>query len=79
MHRLLTMSILALLMVFTARGEGLDTLQIYVQQGDSCMQQYNTFEALKYYQAAFEMADTIEVRTKLADCYYKLGNYNQTS
>ena len=50
------MSILALLTVTTARGEGLDTLQIYVQQGDSCMQQYNTFEALKHYQQAFDVA-----------------------
>ena len=48
--------ILALLTVTTARGEGLDTLQIYVQRGDSCMQQYNTFEALKHYQQAFDAA-----------------------
>ncbi len=68
MHRLFTMFfdlkgtkcgvafILALLTVTTARGEGLDTLQIYVQRGDSCMQQYNTFEALKHYQQAFDAA-----------------------
>ncbi len=47
--------------------------------GDSCMQQYNTFEAQEYYQKAFAMADTIETRTKLADCYYKRGNYRQTA
>ena len=56
MHRLFTMFILALLAVFTARGEGLDSLKIYVQQGDSLMQQYNTFEALKHYQQAFDVA-----------------------
>ena len=56
MHRLLTMSILALLTVTTVRGEGLDSLQILVQRGDSCMQQYNTFEALKHYQRAFDIA-----------------------
>lgn len=56
MHRLFTMFILALLTATAARGEGLDTLQIYVQQGDSCMQQYNTFEALKHYQQAFDVA-----------------------
>ena len=50
------MSILALLAATTARGEGWDSLQICVQQGDSCMQQYNTFEALKYYQQAFDIA-----------------------
>ena len=47
---------LALLTTTAARGEVLDTLQIYVQRGDSCMQQYNTFEALKHYQRAFDVA-----------------------
>ena len=28
-------------------------LLLLVQAGDSCMQQYNTFEALKYYQEAY--------------------------
>jgi len=51
----------------------------FLQQGDSCMQQYNTFEALKYYQEALNKADTYVARTKLADCYYKRGNYRQTS
>ena len=79
MHRLFTMFILALLAVLPARGEGLDSLQLLLQMGDSCMRQYNTFEALKYHQQAFEMKDTIDVRTKLADCYYKRGNYRQTA
>ena len=78
MHRLNLMA-LALLVGFTARGEGLDSLQILMQQGDSCMQKHNSFEALKYYQLAFGKSDTYEVRTKLADCYYKRGNYRHTS
>ena len=73
------MFILALLAVLPARGEGLDSLQMLLQMGDSCMRQYNTFEALKYHQQAFEMKDTIDVRTKLADCHYKRGNYRETS
>ena len=56
MNRITIMFILALLTATTARGEGLDSLQILVQQGDSCMQQYNTFEALKHYQRAFDIA-----------------------
>lgn len=48
-------------------------------QGDSCMKEYNTFQALKYYQEAFDMAGTYEVRTKLADCHYRRGNYRQAS
>ena len=78
-NSLMTIIALALLAVTPTRGEGSDSLQVLLQQGDSCMQQYNTFEALGYYRQAFEMKDTIDVRTKLADCYYKRGNYRQTA
>jgi len=77
--------ITALLFASPVRGEvssmeiKADSLQLLVQAGDSCMRQYNTFEALKHYQQAFDMADTYEVRTKLADCYYKRGNYRETA
>ena len=50
------MFILALLAVSAARGEALDSLALLVQQGDSMMQQYNTYEALKYYQQAYDLA-----------------------
>lgn len=50
------MFILALLAVSTARGEALDSLALFVQRGDSMMQQYNTYEALKYYQQAYDLA-----------------------
>ena len=56
-----------------------DTLQQIILAGDSCMAQFNTFEALKYYQQAFAMKDTVETRIKLADCYYKRANYRQTA
>ena len=56
MNRLSTILALALLTVIPALGEGLDSLQILMQQGDSCMLQYNTFEALKHYQQAFDVA-----------------------
>jgi hypothetical protein len=39
-----------------------DSLLLFVQAGDSCMRRYNTFDALKYYQQSFDMADTYEVR-----------------
>ena len=50
------MFILALLAVSTARGEALDSLALLVQRGDSMMQQYNTYDALKYYQQAYDLA-----------------------
>lgn len=75
-HTILT---LALWTALPLKAEVTDSVQLFVQLGDSCMQQYNTFEALKHYQQAYEMKDTIEVRTKLADCHYKRGNYRETS
>ena len=49
---------LFLLSVTAAKGEAIDSLQILVQQGDSCMQQFNTFEALNHYQQAYSIAKT---------------------
>ena len=49
--------ILALLTVQPARGEAIDSLQILMQRGDSCMQQFNTFEALNHYQRAYDLAE----------------------
>ena len=57
MKGLFSIITLALLMVLPAQGEGGDSLQIYVQAGDSCMQQYNTYEALKCYQRAYAIAE----------------------
>ena len=44
MKRLFSMITLALLATLSVRGEGLDSLTFYVMAGDSCMQQYNTYE-----------------------------------
>ena len=49
--------ILALLTVQPVRGEAIDSLQILMQRGDSCMQQFNTFEALNHYQRAYDLAE----------------------
>ena len=73
-NSLMTIIALALLAVIPARGEGSDSLQVLIQRGDSCMQQYNTFEALGYY---LQAADSIP--QKLADCYYKRGDYRQAA
>ena len=67
MRIILSFFVLALLAVSPARGEVLakksktlepvaDSLTICLQAGDSCMQQFNTFEALKYYQQAYALA-----------------------
>ena len=60
-----------------------DSLLLLVQAGDSCMQQYNTFEALKYYQEAYAIAKPrsqyCTVQMKLANCHYKRGNYRETA
>ena len=60
-----------------------DSLLLLVQAGDSCMQQYNTFEALKYYKEAYAIAKPrsqyCTVQMKLANCHYKRGNYRETA
>ena len=57
MKIVLSIVTLVLLAVSPAKGEVLDSLTICLQAGDSCMQQYNTFEALKYYQKAYGLRD----------------------
>ena len=57
MKSLFSIITLALMTALSAKGEGVDSLQIYVQAGDSCMQQYNTYEALKCYQRAYAIAE----------------------
>lgn len=52
---------LALLTVSPVQGEALDSLTVCVQKGDSCMQQYNTFEALRYYQKAYDLAQSQDI------------------
>ena len=122
MNRIATLFSLVLLTVLPVRGEDSDSLAVCLQKGDSCMQQYNTFEALKYYQRAYELGKAVVgtkaedsqklpiedldkmpseeadrmidqliagavnrptvpyyISTKLADCYYKRGNYFQCS
>ena len=61
MKSLLSMITLVLLAVSPAQGEDTDSLQLFLQQGDSCMRQYNTFEALHYYQSAFNYAEAQNV------------------
>ena len=61
MKSLLSMITLVLLAVSPVQGEDTDSLQLFLQQGDSCMQQYNTFEALHYYQRAFNYAEAQNV------------------
>ena len=90
MKHQLTILFLALLTVLSAKGEDLakkkvvepiaaDSLTLLIQAGDSCMKQSNTFEALQYFQQAYARCDSSLTRIKLADCYYKRGNYYQTA
>ena len=46
----------ALTLTISAYEEKMDSLTIFLQAGDSCMQQFNTFEALKYYKQAYALA-----------------------
>ena len=73
MNKTLTLFTLALLSVTTAKGEGLDSLDLFVQRGDSLMQQYNTYEALKYYQQAYDKAQQRDA------VYFSMNDSDPTS
>jgi tetratricopeptide (TPR) repeat protein len=61
MNKILSLFALALLTVSPVQGEGIDSLAVCMLQGDSCMQQYNTFEALRYYQKAYDLAQSQDI------------------
>ena len=73
MNKTLTLFTLALLSVTTVKGEGLDSLALFVQRGDSMMLRYNTFEALKYYQRAYDEAQQREA------VYFTMNDSDPTS
>ena len=55
--RNISIILLLLLAGLSAKGQDVDSLTISLQQGDSLMQQFNTFEALKHYQRAYDIAE----------------------
>ena len=59
MKRILVLINIVLLLTIVSKAEDSDSLKICIEAGDSCMQQYNTFEALKYYQRAYELGKAI--------------------
>ena len=54
--------------------ESLDSL---LSAGDSCMDEYNTFGALQYYEQAFSLNDCDATRLALANCVYKRMDYRR--
>ena len=57
MKKIVTILLMTVLTLTTsAYEEKMDSLTICLQAGDSCMQQFNTFEALKYYKQAYALA-----------------------
>ena len=79
MKSLFSIITLALLTVLPVQGEVGDSLQIFVQAGDSCMQQFNTLGALQNYQRAYDISASQDIRMKLADCHYKRANYREVA
>ena len=59
MNRKLTLFFAMLLLTIVSKAEDIDSLKICMEAGDSCMKQYNTFEALKYYQRAYELGKAV--------------------
>ena len=59
MKRKLTLLFAILLLAIVSKAENIDSLKICIDAGDSCMRQYNTFEALKYYQRAYDLGKAV--------------------
>lgn len=77
MKKLFTTTMLVIFALTGLAQSGGEQLQILLQRGDSCMEQYSTYEAQKYYQQAYALSDNSTTRQKLANCYYKRANYHQ--
>lgn len=45
--------------------------------GDSCMQCYDTFHALQYYEQALAKKDNAELHRRIAECYFRRADYNR--
>ena len=56
MNKKTFITLMLALVAMMGQAQTKDSLLLFVQAGDSCMQQYNTFEALKYYQKAYAIA-----------------------
>lgn len=52
-------------------------LLLFVQAGDSCMQQYNTFEALKYYQRAYAIAKSLSQQLAVEQSDLPLDKFDE--
>ncbi|MBR5930181.1 MAG: hypothetical protein IKZ93_09385, partial [Prevotella sp.] len=76
MKKLFTTSMLVIFSLTGWAQSEEETLQLLLQRGDSCMEQYSTYEAQKYYQQAYALSDNRTTRQKLANCYYKRANYH---
>ena len=77
MKKLFTTTMLVLVALTGLAQIEVEPLQLLLQQGDSCMEQYSTYQALKYYQQAYALSGNCTTRQKLANCYYKRANYHQ--
>lgn len=49
----------------------------FLYKGDSCMQAYDTYHALQFYEAAFKKTDNSVIRWKLANCLYQRASYKR--
>lgn len=48
-----------------------------IAAGDSCMEVFNVFEAMRFYGQARQLNDDNAVKMRLADCYYQRADYRR--
>ncbi|MBM6992470.1 MAG: tetratricopeptide repeat protein [Prevotella sp.] len=68
--------LLAFFLLIVCARAGADNLR-EVALGDSCLEQFDLFHALKHYENAFKEVDDAAVRMRLAECYYRRHDYQR--
>ena len=70
----LYITLLCIMLSFTAANAQYSRL---VQKGDSCMDRYNTFDALNFYSEASDIDDNDKLKIKKGNCYFIRNDYRR--
>lgn len=74
---ILTISTIILLSIFCSNASAINPESAkYVNRGDSCLRMNDTYNSLLWYQKAYEVEPSDTVMRRMAQCYFKRGQYN---
>jgi tetratricopeptide (TPR) repeat protein len=73
MKKMLLFSLALLVVCVHADADNLREMAL----GDSCMERFDLYHALRHYENAFREADNAAVRMRLAECHYRRKDYQR--